>query len=318
VPKYNGETNPDVWLEDYRLACRTGGATSDFFIIRHLPLYLADPARAWLEHLPAGRIDSWADLRDVFIGNFQGTYARPGNPWDLRSCRQKKDESLRDYIRRFSKQCTESPHAADADVISAFSFGTRCKSLIHKLGRKKPRTTKELLDLATDHADGEEAVAAILTRPRRDDQDDDDVPETSSGRQKRKGKAKRRRDGDLVAAADRRAQKPRDGQKKDHFEKLLESPCTNHEGPVQHKLKDCRLLKNFLDGTLKRGAPKPNEGKDDAPIEGDDAAYFEDGRVMMIFGGPDAYGSKRQQKLTRRDVCSAEPAVPTYLKWSNA
>jgi hypothetical protein len=31
VVKYNGQTNPSVWLEDYRLACRAGGANDGRF-----------------------------------------------------------------------------------------------------------------------------------------------------------------------------------------------------------------------------------------------------------------------------------------------
>ena len=42
IPKYYGETNPGLWLEDYRLACQAGGADSDNFIIGNLPLFLAD------------------------------------------------------------------------------------------------------------------------------------------------------------------------------------------------------------------------------------------------------------------------------------
>jgi hypothetical protein len=37
IVKYNGETDPRVWLNDYRLACQLGGATSDEVIIRNLP-----------------------------------------------------------------------------------------------------------------------------------------------------------------------------------------------------------------------------------------------------------------------------------------
>jgi hypothetical protein len=33
VVKYDGNTNPNVWLEDYHLACTTGGADDDLFII---------------------------------------------------------------------------------------------------------------------------------------------------------------------------------------------------------------------------------------------------------------------------------------------
>jgi hypothetical protein len=53
INKYNGETDPRVWLNDYRLACQLGGATTDEVIIRNLPLHLADSARTWLEHLPS-------------------------------------------------------------------------------------------------------------------------------------------------------------------------------------------------------------------------------------------------------------------------
>jgi hypothetical protein len=54
IVKYNGETDPRVWLNDYRLACQLGGATSDEVIIRNLPLHLADSVRTWLEHLLSG------------------------------------------------------------------------------------------------------------------------------------------------------------------------------------------------------------------------------------------------------------------------
>jgi hypothetical protein len=64
VANYDGETHPSVWLEDYRLACHNGGATRDLFIIKSIPLYLADLACTWLEHLPRGRINSWAQLRE--------------------------------------------------------------------------------------------------------------------------------------------------------------------------------------------------------------------------------------------------------------
>jgi hypothetical protein len=94
IVKYNGETDPRVWLNDHRLACQLGGATSDEVIIRNLPLHLADSAWTWLEHLPASQIHNWDNLVRTFVGNFQGTYVHPGNSWDLRSCTQKPGESL--------------------------------------------------------------------------------------------------------------------------------------------------------------------------------------------------------------------------------
>jgi hypothetical protein len=99
ITKYSGETRPELWLADYWLACQLGGTDDDNLIIRNLPLFLSDAARAWLEHLPPAQISNWDDLVKAFARNFQGTYVRPGNSWDLRSFRQQPGESLREYIR---------------------------------------------------------------------------------------------------------------------------------------------------------------------------------------------------------------------------
>ena len=83
------------------------------------------------------------DLKEIFVGNFQGTYKRPGNPWDLKNYRQKVDETLRGYIWCFSRQCNELPDVVDGNVIGAFLSGITCESLVHKLGCKGPRTTND-------------------------------------------------------------------------------------------------------------------------------------------------------------------------------
>jgi hypothetical protein len=110
ITKYSGETRPELWLADYRLACQLGGTDDDNLIIRNLTLFLSDAARAWLEHMPPAQISNWDDLVKAFAGNFQGTYVRIGNSWDLRSCRQQPGESLREYIQRFSKQHRAAQH----------------------------------------------------------------------------------------------------------------------------------------------------------------------------------------------------------------
>jgi hypothetical protein len=70
ILKYSRETNLGLWLEDYQLACQAGGMDSDSFIICNLPLFLADLAQPWLEHLPPNKIQSWADLKEIFVENF--------------------------------------------------------------------------------------------------------------------------------------------------------------------------------------------------------------------------------------------------------
>jgi hypothetical protein len=166
IDKYNGETDPRAWLNDYRLACQLGGATTNEVIIHNLPLYLTDSARTWLEHLPASQIHNWDDLVRTFVGNFKGTYVHPGNSWGLCACTQKPGESLRDFIRRFSKRCTELPSVAQSEIVHAFLEGTTCRDLVRKLGRSPPADSNELFDIATSFASGEEAVGTIFDRKK--------------------------------------------------------------------------------------------------------------------------------------------------------
>jgi hypothetical protein len=131
------------------------------------PLFLSDATRAWLEHLPPAQISNWNKLVKAFAGNFQGTYVRPRNSWDLQSCRQQPGESLREYIRRFSKQRTELPNITDSDVLGAFLAGTTCRDLVSKLGRKTPTKASELMDIATKFTSSQEAVEAIFRKDKQ-------------------------------------------------------------------------------------------------------------------------------------------------------
>jgi hypothetical protein len=266
VPRYDGDTNPSVCLEDYWLTCHASGATDDLFIIKNLPLYLDDSARTWLEHLLRDKINYWTDLHRDFVSNFQGTYMRPGKQWELRNYKQQPGESLREYIWRFSKRCTELPGAIDNDTILAFQNGMTCTSLIHRLGRRLPHTTRKLHDIASNHADEEEAVTAALNTPQgKGKQVVDHGEGMSSLFKKKKKNDKRRRDDNFVAAVEHKASRPKGNPGKptpsrDHFEKLLDAPCPHHEVPVKHTLRECRLMKNYVKGTLKpKTADQPDK-----------------------------------------------------------
>ena len=129
--------------------------------------------------------------------------------------------------------------------------------MVHKLGRKGPRTTKELLDIATSHASGEEAIGAIFDRLKGKAKRDEDAVEGASNCPNKK-KDKQRHEVSLVASADRKGgRKPTEGTP-DHFEKLLEGPCPNHAFPIEHLYKDCDLLKRFLS----RGSNKGDHQKE--------------------------------------------------------
>jgi hypothetical protein len=285
-------------------------------------LFLSDAARAWLEHLPPTQISNWDDLVKAFTGNFQGTYARPGNSWDLRSCRQQPGESLRDYIRRFSKQRTELPNITDSDVIGVFHAGTTCRDLVSKLGRKTPTRVSELMDIATKFASGQEAVEAIFRKDKQPQgRQQEDVPEASAQRgMKKKGKKKSQAkrdaaDADLVAAAEHRnPRKPPGGA--NLFDKMLKESCPYHQGPVKHTLEECIMLRRYFH----KVEPPAEGGKahDNNKKEGHKAEEFPEVHdCFMIYGGQMANASARHRKQERREVFSVKVATPVYLDWSN-
>jgi hypothetical protein len=140
----------------------------------------------------------------VFEGNFKGTYMRPGNSWDLQSCKQKPGESLRDYIWHFSRQRTELPNITDSDVIMAFLSSTTCKELVRELGRNTPLTANGLMDIIANFTAGEEAVGAIFGGDQDKGKHKVDDPVSPSRGSKRNNRKKKN---ELVATTERK--KPR-------------------------------------------------------------------------------------------------------------
>jgi hypothetical protein len=322
ITKYSGETRPKLWLADYRLACQLGGTDDDNLIIRNLPLFLSDTSRAWLEHLPPAQIFDWDDLVKAFARNFQGTYVRPGNSWDLWSYRQQPRESLREYIRRFSKQCTELPNITDSDIIGAFLAGTTCRDLVSKLGRKTPTKASELMDIATKFASGQEAIEAIFRKdkqPQGRQKEDDPEASVQCGTKKKtrkKEQAKRNAiDADLVAAAEHKnPRKPPGGA--NVFDKMLKESCPYHRGPVKHTLEECDMLWRYFN----KARPLADDGKDQGNNKkgGDrEEEFLEVHNYFMIYGGQMADASARHRKQERWEVCSVKVATPVYLDWSD-
>jgi hypothetical protein len=308
------------------LACQLGRATSDEAIIRNLPLHLADSARTWLEHLPASQIHNWDDLVHTFVGNFQGTYVRPGNSWDLRSCTQKPGELLRDFIRRFSKRCTELPSVAQSEIVHAFLEGTTCRDLVRELGSSPPVDSNELFDIATSFASGEEAVGAIFDGKKGKRADNAPAEGSKSkelcqkNKRGKKGKKPRREvceqghdddDGEALAVDPARRAPRAAPRGPGVFDDMLKKPCPYDKTPVNHTLEQCDMLKRFYG----RAAAKDDEATKDG---GDSNAggFPAVENVFLIFGGPTIDMSSRQHKRERHGVLSAEKAPPSFLDWS--
>jgi hypothetical protein len=76
---------------------------------------------------------------------------------EVKSCVQRRDETLRSYIQCWSVIKNSAEDVFDERAIDAFSVGLHRADLVEEIGRIKPRTVSELMEIANRFADGEDA-----------------------------------------------------------------------------------------------------------------------------------------------------------------
>jgi hypothetical protein len=154
--KYDGSQEPTLWLSDYLQAVQILGGTRAT-TMQSLQLHLTGAARSWLNTLSNDSIGSWEELEGQFARNFWSTYKRPASLEEVKSCVQRKDETLRSYIHRWSIIKNSTEDVSDERAVDAFSAGLCRSDLVEELGSTKPKTISELMEVANRFADGEDA-----------------------------------------------------------------------------------------------------------------------------------------------------------------
>jgi hypothetical protein len=153
--KFDGSQEPTLWLSDYLQAVQILGGTRAT-AMQSLQLHLTGTTRSWLSTLPNDSIGSWGELESQFTRNFRSTYKHPASLEEIKSCVQRRDETLRSYIQRWSIIKNSVEDVSDERAVDAFLVGLRRSDLMEELGRTKPRTVSELMEVANRFADRED------------------------------------------------------------------------------------------------------------------------------------------------------------------
>jgi hypothetical protein len=124
----------------------------------YFPLVMGDTPSLWLNNLPAGSITSWADLSQAFTSNFQATYNRPGNVFNLERVTMKPSEWLRDYTNRFFENCNTCVGIRDDQVIDSHKKGLRDHKVFEKIHESGATKVAPLMEVANKLIDTEEAL----------------------------------------------------------------------------------------------------------------------------------------------------------------
>jgi hypothetical protein len=98
----------------------------------------------------------------MFIGNFQGTYERPSIAETLKTIKQRYDESLRDYVKRFCNARNAIPHIQDIEIINVFCDGVSDIKTVEEIAMKKPKMVADQLEVADVCIEAFEARTRLL------------------------------------------------------------------------------------------------------------------------------------------------------------
>jgi hypothetical protein len=109
---------------------------------------LSGVAGSWRINLLEGSFHSWDQLCAMFIGNVQGTYEHSSAAETLKTIKQKHDEGLHIYVKRFCIARNSIPHIQDIEIINAFHDGISDIKTVEEIAMKKPKMVVDLLAVA--------------------------------------------------------------------------------------------------------------------------------------------------------------------------
>jgi hypothetical protein len=169
-------------------------------------------------------------------------YKRPASLEEIKSCIQKKDETLRSYIQRWSVIKNSVEYVSDERAIDAFSASLHRSNLVEEIGRIKPRTVSELMEVANRFVDGEDAYNNKMGRSPEVDR------ASRQRRRYRNGDSHARRN-QIAAGYERRDEEGyenREFQARGNHE--VEKP--KYSGPSAEDMlyRPCRIHYAYLDG----------------------------------------------------------------------
>ncbi|KAM1587919.1 hypothetical protein ACFX10_026998 [Malus domestica] len=119
------------------------------------PSPLSGGALNWYCRLPPETVDSFEELRKLFVSQHIFQTDRLHSADDLYTIRQKPDESLRKYAGRFSHEYSRCAEAYDKTALKAFTAGLRDCFFKYMINANTWKTYSEVMTQAYNHASAE-------------------------------------------------------------------------------------------------------------------------------------------------------------------
>ncbi|CAL9005537.1 unnamed protein product [Prunus brigantina] len=130
---YSGVEDPVTHIHTFQSALGCKGLT-DEGQCQLFPSTLAGAALNWFYRLEPGTVDSFDQLKQIFLNHFMIQTDRLYSTDDLYTIRQGDSEPLREYAARFSHEYSQCPETDNRAAFDAFKSGLRASQfryLVH-------------------------------------------------------------------------------------------------------------------------------------------------------------------------------------------
>jgi hypothetical protein len=296
---------------------------------------------------------SWEELTKQFTSNFKSTYKRPASIEEVKACVQQCGETLRAYIQRWSIIKNSAVEVSDKRAIDAFIVGLRRGDLVEEMGRIKPKTVLDLMDIANRFADREDACNNKRTRSPQDDRGN-----RYGGQRRRSRNYDNYGSHSQVAVGSPSAYRSYGKEDYKKFQTresreynpspkdMLNGPCHIHSAFVdgkqvsRHAMKDCTTFLKLQEAALNKQAeakpqgyegntssvPANQQGNNGVPQNqeqsnqgrDDDGGYVPSKGHITAIIQPVPKSNKEEKSITRQVnlAVTSPPATTEYLHWS--
>jgi hypothetical protein len=112
LPTFHGKNSedPDVFLFEFDILCRSYNYLQDAHKLKLFPATLKDSALRWFMSLGEYNIRSWEDMKAKFLKKYQDYCRTKDSRNDIFKMQQQDEESLEDFLERFTYTLQKSKY----------------------------------------------------------------------------------------------------------------------------------------------------------------------------------------------------------------
>ncbi|VFQ96097.1 unnamed protein product [Cuscuta campestris] len=159
VPKFTGKEDPEIHVKTLHQSGRMMGLSGDEKCLLFFQT-LRGRGAEWFHNLPAGEIDSFDELAEVFQEKFKKNCTKRKKFTYLSTDGQREHEDLTKFLTRWNDEVDKVEEMDDKTAMSLLVSGLRSGELYKEFCRRPPQSYQEAYNTAWDYADAKAQVSS--------------------------------------------------------------------------------------------------------------------------------------------------------------